>query len=208
MHLTASNVTHHFGPRRVLDDVTLTVRRGEAVALVGPSGSGKSTLLSILGGLLVPDNGAVVYQAGSTPEGDVDAAWILQTTNAFGNRSVNDNVAIGTYSRRLSPTERRDRVASALRAVALTDRLQARAKTLSGGELQRVAIARALVSQAPFILADEPTGQLDQDTTGKIVDLLFSALDTTGLVLATHDPLVSDRCDRIVRIVNGRLAES
>lgn len=202
MRLSASEVTHRFGQREpVLVDVSMDISRGETVALIGPSGSGKSTLLSILGGLLPPSSGSVEQDGHHT----IHVAWVLQTTNALGRRTVFDNVALGLRAERPPRSEARSRTLDAIRSVGLAERAGAPAASLSGGELQRVSIARALVSDAPFIFADEPTGQLDHSTSRSVMDVLFGNVHRAGLVLATHDERVADRCDRVLAIVDGRL---
>ena len=205
MRLIAEEVTHRFGAEEILHNASIEVRSGQAVAVVGPSGSGKSTLLSILGGILRPTEGAVRQTDDDGDMEQIDVAWILQTTNAFGHRTVTDNVRVGTLSRSLSKEERRERIDDAIDAVGLSHRVTARAKTLSGGELQRLAIARARVSRAPFVLADEPTGQIDQRMTTAVLDLLIDSRASAGLIVATHDPMVAERCDRVVAIRNGAI---
>lgn len=206
MRLIAEDVSHSFKRNEIiLDTVTAEVRRGEAVAIVGPSGSGKSTLLSIMGGLLRPQSGRVLQIDNGRLLPELDVAWVLQTTNGLANRTVLDNVRLGSLSKSIPRGIRQERTLTAIAAVGLGHRRYARARSLSGGELQRMAIARALTTEAPFLLADEPTGQLDQATTRRILDVLFETLVTTGILVATHDPEVAERCHRRIQLMNGVL---
>lgn len=192
----------------VLRGATVEVVRGETVAVLGPSGSGKSTLLAVLGGLVRPTNGTVrVDIDGSAAPRPTDVTtWILQTTNVFSERTALDNVAVAALTLGVSVREAYLVAARHLAAVGLFDRRNSLARHLSGGEVQRVVIARALASRRPFILADEPTGQLDHATTCVVLDALFEAVDeSAALIVATHDPTVAERCERVVHIVDGRI---
>ncbi len=212
MQLVATDICHEFSNVRILDQVSLTVRRGEAVAVVGPSGSGKTTLLSILGGLLSPTSGevAVGFDSGRSDHHVVQhVAWIHQTTNGLMSRPAVDNVALGCLATGVTHRRARERALELLDTVDLGGFGDFGTAKLSGGQLQRVAIARALALQAPFILADEPTGQLDAETSGLVVDLLVDqAAHTFGqaVVVATHDALVATRCDRVIRL-GGAVSE-
>jgi len=190
------------GARNVLDGATFEVEQGETVAILGPSGSGKSTLLSVLGGLVRPSAGAVRVEGVDAPLCDV-SSWILQTVNVLPERSVLDNVAIGALVRGASRTRARELAAERLALVGLADRLDDPARLLSGGEVQRVVIARALATGRPFVLADEPTGQLDHSTSRVVLDALFTTAGGAGVVVVTHDPDVAARCARTVRIDDG-----
>lgn len=217
MRLVARAVTHTFdgAERPVLDGATFAVRAGESVAVLGPSGSGKSTLLSILGGLLAPDSGTVGLVHSDEPDADVErgstlhaCAWVLQTTNVLPERTARDNVALAGLARGLPRAAACELADDALAEVGLGDRADAAARLLSGGELQRVVVARALASGRPFVLADEPTGQLDARTSGVVLDALLAARATSGdvgLVVVTHDGAVAERCDRTVRIHLGEV---
>lgn len=196
--IEATGVTHGYGDRVVLHDVSLAVALGDTIAVCGPSGSGKTTLLAVLGGLLSPDHGTV------TRRGDI--AWVLQTTNALPHRTAFDNVALGAL---VGGRDRREVVgdtAAGLRAVGLWEQRDTAARQLSGGELQRVSIARALVSDRRVVLADEPTGQLDTATGAMVTEALLP-LGKAGraLVVATHDPAVADRCHQRLDLVDGHV---
>jgi putative ABC transport system ATP-binding protein/lipoprotein-releasing system ATP-binding protein len=136
------------------------------------------------------------------------SAWVLQTTNVLPERSALDNVAVAARTRGLGGAEARRHAAERLAAVGLADRVHACARVLSGGEVQRVVIARALASGRPFVLADEPTGQLDGATSGAVLSALLTTSGEAGIVVVTHDPEVAVRCDRTVRIRDGRVVPS
>jgi putative ABC transport system ATP-binding protein len=179
----------------ILKDISLRVAPGEAIGLVGPSGSGKSTLLMVMAGLERPDSGEVVVSGTAFNALDEDSLA------RFRGRQV----GIVFQSFHLIPTM------TALENVAvpleLADRLQHYPAQLSGGEQQRVALARALAPDPAILVADEPTGNLDEATGKQIVDLLFGKHAERGmtLVLVTHDAVLAQRCDRVVRLRSGRI---
>ena len=198
----------------VLKGVSLSVASGEAVGIVGPSGSGKSTLLMVLAGLEGVDAGAVRI-AGELLNGrseDSIAAFrgrnvgiIFQSFHLIPNMTALENVAVP-----LELAGRRDAfeiAARELAAVGLADRVTHYPGELSGGEQQRVAIARALAPEPRILIADEPTGNLDQATGRQIADLLFDKARERGmtLVLVTHDPALAARCSRQVSMRSGRI---
>ncbi|WP_309082734.1 ABC transporter ATP-binding protein [Chelativorans sp.] len=198
----------------VLKGVSLSVERGESTAIVGPSGSGKSTLLMVIAGLERVDSGSVriagerIDQLGE----DAIAAFrgkmigiVFQSFHLIPNMTALENVAVP-----LELAGRDDAFAVAEReldAVGLKERLTHYPGELSGGEQQRVAIARALAPEPAIMIADEPTGNLDQATGRQIADLLFSTARERGttLVLVTHDPMLAARCDRQVAMRSGRI---
>lgn len=210
-------VSHRYGQGpRVIDDVSLEIGHGQAVALVGPSGSGKTTLLSIIGLLISPESGSVWVDGAAAPESERRRhrlrkdtfSWVFQSVNVLGNRTILDNVVLGLLaggvSRRLAEPAARE----ALTRVGLADRSLDRTVELSGGEAQRVCIARAVATSKRVLLADEPTGQLDRTTSSKVVDALWSARHPgSALIVATHDLSVAKRCERILRLVDGQLVE-
>jgi ABC-type lipoprotein export system ATPase subunit len=212
MSLELIKVSHAFGSQCVLKEVTLTVNDGETVAIRGASGSGKSTLLSILGGALRPTSGRAVVHVDGTqrdPRSTAEAfGWVFQTTNAWSRRTVVDNAATGLLALGEPYTVARRTATVMLQRVGILSKATMAANTLSGGELQRLCIARALAPKPRYLLAVEPTGQLDQSTSLEILDVLFDASDqVNALVVATHDPLVSERCDRQLQLVDGELVE-
>jgi putative ABC transport system ATP-binding protein len=207
------------GPARVhiLKGISLDVARGEAVGLVGPSGSGKSTLLMTMAGLERPDAGRVVVEGTDLAGLDEDRlarfrgrriGIVFQSFHLIPTMTARENVAL--------PLELADvpdafaRAERELAAVGLAKRLDHYPAQLSGGEQQRVAIARAIAPDPAILVADEPTGNLDEATGGSIVDLLFALKRDRGatLVLVTHDPGLARLCDRTVRLRSGRIEAS
>ncbi|HVU87795.1 MAG TPA: ABC transporter ATP-binding protein [Pirellulales bacterium] len=207
-------------PVHALRGVTLTVRPGERVALLGKSGSGKSTLLNLLGGLDRPSSGAL-HVAGQDLTALADrplaqfrsaaVGMIFQSFNLVMSRSALENVELPMIFAGQPAAARRTIARQALEAVGLGERLDHRPAQLSGGENQRVAIARALVNRPQILLADEPTGNLDSATAGEIVRLISTHLaeHRTTLVLVTHDEeLAQNHAERIIRLKDGQLQES
>jgi ABC-type lipoprotein export system ATPase subunit len=205
-------------PVTALRSVSLSIREGERVALLGKSGSGKSTLLNLLGGLDRPTAGSIEVRgrdlAAMSKRQLADyrlrtVGMIFQSFNLITSRTAIQNVELPMVFSGMSAWQRRASAARALEAVGLGARLHHRPTELSGGEGQRVAIARALVNQPAIVLADEPTGNLDSATAGAIMELLLghvSARQAT-LVLVTHDEELARRsADRIVWLRDGQLA--
>ncbi len=195
-----------------LKGVSLTVARGEAVGLVGPSGSGKSSLLMTLAGLERVDAGKVCINGFDITDLDEDRlarfrgkyiGIVFQSFHLVPTMTALENVALPLEL--AGASDPFDRAARALERVGLKGRAGHYPAQLSGGEQQRVAIARAVVGKPPLIVADEPTGNLDEDTGAAIVDLLFALRRDEGatLVLVTHDAGLAARCDRTVRLRSG-----
>ena len=219
----AVGLTKHFGaanaPVVALGGVSVGVRRGERVALLGRSGSGKSTLLNLLGGLDRPTAGAVVVEgldlAGMS--GSQRAAYrlstvgmIFQAYNLIQARTALENVELPMIFAGRPRKERREAATRALEAVGLGHRLGHKPSELSGGEMQRAAIARALVNRPKILLADEPTGNLDTSTAGEVLDLLMAYLRAHGttLIMVTHDEDLAAQCaDRVLRMRDGRFVD-
>lgn len=205
-------------PVPALRGVSLTIRHGERVALLGKSGSGKSTLLNLLGGLDRPTSGTIevagrdlaAMTAQQLAEHRLRTVGIIfQSFNLIATRTALQNVELPMIFAEIPPAVRREKGRLALEEVGLGQRLGHRPAELSGGEGQRVAIARALVNDPVLVLADEPTGNLDSDTAQTIMDLLLAHVGRRGstLVLVTHDQDLARRhADRIVWLRDGRLA--
>nr|WP_255633024.1 ATP-binding cassette domain-containing protein [Demequina sp. TTPB684] len=194
------------GDHDVLSGLECDIPTGTTAAIVGPSGSGKTTLISVLGGLLPTQGGTircVDSTGGSHSMSDV-STWVLQTVSLLPERTVLDNVCLGAYLDGASTSEARIRARAALDDMGLAEREDETARVLSGGEAQRVAIARALASDRPVLFADEPSGQLDAETTSRVMDAMLSKARRT-VVLVTHDEEAASRCDTILRLKGGRL---
>jgi putative ABC transport system ATP-binding protein len=213
------NVTKEFGGKRgvvALHDVSLTIPRGEMVAIIGPSGSGKSTLLNMLGSLDRPTSGTVTIDGHSLQDLSDDAltqmrrdtiGFIFQFFHLLPTLSCLENVALPLHLRQWPRARVYEQARELLELVHLGHRLTHLPEELSGGERQRVAIARALGVYPPILLADEPTGNLDTRTGAEILDLihhLHSRLGTT-VVMVTHDLKVAETCERIITIRDGRV---
>ncbi|MBS1888093.1 MAG: ATP-binding cassette domain-containing protein [Actinobacteria bacterium] len=211
-------VRYGSGAARVsaLEGVDLTVGAGEALALRGPSGSGKTTLLHLLGGLLVPSEGEVIWKGRSLALLDVAArgearaagiAYVFQGSNLLPNLTALENVAFTAWLAGRAGLTPRLEPAELLALVGLDGKGEALPGELSGGEAQRVALARSLAQMPELLLCDEPTGHLDSDTATRVLDLLWALRERFGfaLVVATHDPGVAARCERQVELADGRV---
>lgn len=196
-----------------LRGVDLEIRAGELVSIIGPSGSGKSTLMNLIGCLDTPTSGS--YRLGGTDVlGQSDDAlaalrnrhigFVFQSFNLLPRQTARDNVALPLRYTGATSAERTKRAEEALARVELQDRMDHRPDQLSGGQKQRVAIARALVTKPSLLLADEPTGSLDQ-STGREILSLFKRLNAEGVtvVIVTHDPAIAAQTHRQVHIVDG-----
>jgi lipoprotein-releasing system ATP-binding protein len=200
----------------VLRDLDLHVDAGEMVAIVGASGVGKSTLLHVLGGLDRADRGSVVVDGAnltSLADGDVVAfrnrhvGFVFQFHHLLPEFSALENAEMPMRIARAPLADARRRAEELLRRVGLGDRLTHRPGMLSGGEQQRVAVARALVMQPSVLLADEPTGDLDEQTAESLHALLREMHAACGLtsIIATHNPRLAAACDRVLRLQDGQL---
>ncbi len=198
-----------------LSNINLTVGKGEFISVMGPSGSGKSTLLNILGLLDAPTEGKVVLSGERVESyGDKKLArirneefgFIFQTFHLIRDLNVLDNVEIPLLYRKSFQGSRRRAAREALERVGLTQRMGHFPSQLSGGQQQRVAIARAIVGRPRVLLADEPTGNLDSQMGGEIMDLLegFNRDDGMTIVMVTHDPRLAERTERTIRLFDGR----
>ncbi len=203
-------------PVVALQHVNLTIGDGEMLAIQGPTGQGKTTLLQLLGGLDRASSGIVAFDGqdlgrlGEAQLADLRAqafGFVFQTINLIPTLTALENVEVALVPLHIGGAERRRRAAAALEEVDLADRATHLPSELSGGQQQRVAIARALVKEPKVVLADEPTGNLDEDTRDDIVNLLESMSRLRGLtlVIVTHDSTVARRAPRIALIKKGKL---
>jgi putative ABC transport system ATP-binding protein len=202
----------------VLDGVELTVQPGERVAVLGPSGSGKSTVLNLVSGIDRADQGQIsvggvrvdtMTEHERTVFRREQIGFVFQAFNLIPTLTVLENLLLPLELRGSLAHEHRDRARSLLDEVGLLDRADAFPDRLSGGERQRIAVARSLVHHPTLVLADEPTGSLDEDRGARIVDLLERMTQTGdgSLLLVTHSNELAARMDRIVRLTHGRLVE-
>jgi putative ABC transport system ATP-binding protein len=201
------------GPLAILSDVTVAVRAGDTLAIVGASGAGKSTLLALLAGLDSPTSGRVSIAGVDITDLDEDGraavrgrsvGFVFQSFHLIPSLTALENVMLPLELK--ARRDARQAAAQALEQVGLTSRAQHYPKQLSGGEQQRVAIARAFVTEPAVLFADEPTGNLDTHTGQRITDLLFELNRKTGstLVLVTHDRALAQRCHRTLELDAGR----
>ena len=198
-----------------LDGVSLNLRDSEFVAILGPSGSGKTTLLNVIGGLDRYDSGDLIINGISTKkysDRDWDSyrnhtiGFVFQSYNLIPHQSVLANVELALTISGISPSERRKRAKVALEAVGLGNQLHKKPNQMSGGQMQRVAIARALVNNPDILLADEPTGALDSETSVQIMELLKDVARDRLVVMVTHNPeLAEEYANRIVRVKDGKI---
>jgi ABC-type lipoprotein export system ATPase subunit len=212
----AVSKSYDAGRVTVLRDVSLTVRAGELVALWGASGSGKSTLLHLLGGLDVPDRGELSV-CGLDPRREADRlvlrrhrlGFVFQLHNLIADLTVGENLRVPALAIGTPRPATEARIRELTRRVGLDHRLTHRVQDISGGERQRVAICRALMNSPRLLLADEPTGSLDESTGDAVFALLkeLAARDGIAVVLATHERRFAEACDRIVRVRDGQLHE-
>ncbi len=201
----------------VLNNVNLQINRGEFLSVLGPSGSGKTTLMNIIGCLDVPTSGRYILNGNEVEDLDEselsfirnkEIGFIFQLFQLLPRLSSFENVELPLIYAGYSPKVRKQKTLEILERVGLTDKIKNKPNQLSGGQQQRVAIARAMVTEPTILLADEPTGALDQRTGVQIMDL-FSELhaENKTIVMITHDEKIASRGSRIVKILDGQLSE-
>jgi putative ABC transport system ATP-binding protein len=212
------HISKTLGDIRVIDNVSLDVKKGEFLAIQGPSGSGKTTLLALLAGLEKVDTGSI-----SVGEQDLtslsedqlalfrrnNVGFVFQSFNLIPTLNVVENIALPLFPASIPAGEMFERATKAAIAVGLAERLKHYPNQLSGGEQQRVAIARSLINNPHVIFADEPTGNLDTKTGEKIIELLrqLNREKNQTFVLVTHDDHIAGESDRIIKIVDGKIGE-
>lgn len=214
MFLKTTNLTKQFGEVIAVNGVNLEIDQGEFVSIVGPSGSGKTTLLTLIGALDFFTSGDIIIDGESLSSiKDMDnfrskkVGFIFQFHNLIGYLTALENVELPLHG--LVPmAERRAKAAELLNLVGLGNRMHHIPSQLSGGERQRVAIARALVNDPVLVLADEPTGQLDSNTTVEIIGLMkkINQEQKTTFIVVTHDPEVAKRTKRIIFLKDGKIS--
>ncbi len=219
--LELKNIVKRYGTGEdavtALDGVNLTFRRNEFVSILGPSGCGKTTLLNIIGGLDHYTDGDLIINGKSTKnysDRDFDTyrnhsiGFVFQSYNLIPHQTVLSNVELALTLSGVSRAERRRRAADALRRVGLGDQLKKKPNQMSGGQMQRVAIARALVNDPDILLADEPTGALDSETSVQIMDILREISRDKLVIMVTHNPdLAEEYSTRIIKVLDGRVTD-
>ena len=207
------------GGRILFDDLTMRLKAGELVAIMGESGAGKSTLLNLIAGLDMPEMGSVLLEGTDLAMLDEDAraalrreriGFVFQAFHILPHLTLAQNVGLPLALLRTTQSETRARATNILGAVGLSGREDAYPSELSGGELQRVAIARALVHRPALILADEPTGNLDPETAARVLALLIGQLREAGAagLLVTHSDIAAASADRILRLTAAGLVDA
>ena len=199
-----------------LENVNLTVRKGEFLSIMGPSGCGKSTLLNLMGLLDLPDQGKIlINETETTQMKDGEMAefrkkmlgFVFQSFHLINSLNVLDNVELPLLYRNSTAKSRREAAEKVLEKVGLSHRMRHLPTQLSGGQCQRVALARAIVGNPQIILADEPTGNLDSKMGSEIMELLFQLNEDGTTIMVTHDEHIAESTQRIVRFFDGRRVE-
>lgn len=205
-------------PVKAVDGVSLEIQKGEFTAIVGPSGSGKTTLLNILGGLDKPTEGKVFIdneEITNLKESKLidfrlrNIGFVFQSYNLIPVLTAKENVSFIMLLQKKSQKEMNDRAEELLRQVGLDDKFDVRPNKLSGGQQQRVAVARALASRPKFILADEPTANLDTQSAFNLLDIMqkLNKEENITLLFSTHDQRVIDRARRVITLVDGKISK-
>lgn len=212
--ITLKDVTKTLGRVRAVVHVTFEVERGKFLAIQGPSGSGKSTLLGIIAGLERPDEGQIIIDGQDITSMTEDQlslfrryniGFVFQSFNLIPTLNAMENIALPLFPERIGRKEMLNRAQKAAEDVGLSERLTHYPGELSGGEQQRVAVARSLINNPKVILADEPTGNLDTETGGKIIELLrrLNKEKQLTFILVTHDNKIATDSDYVIRLVDG-----
>jgi putative ABC transport system ATP-binding protein len=203
-------------PIHATNDISINFEKGEFSAIVGPSGCGKTTLLNLIGGLETPNSGDVIIDNSvitKLKSSDLidfrlrNIGFVFQAYNLIPVLTAKENVEFIMHLQNYSKSERNDRVEELLSAVGLKDKLNKRPSELSGGEQQRVAVARALASKPKFVLADEPTANLDSKSTSGLLDIMESLNEKENMtfIFSTHDSRVMSRAKRLITLDDGKI---
>lgn len=218
--IDAHNISKVYNPKSIpvyaVNNVHLHLEKGEFTALVGPSGSGKTTLLNMIGGLDKPDQGNIYINGVDitqlSPNQLIDfrlrnIGFVFQSFNLIPVLTAKENVEFIMQLQKKRKTERDNRVATLFKEIGLNDKLNERPSKLSGGQQQRVAVARALASKPQFILADEPTANLDSKSAANLLDIMakLNKEENITFLFSTHDQRVIDRARRVITLVDGRI---
>lgn len=218
--IEVKNITKIYGKKKnaftALDRVSLNIKEGSSVAVLGKSGSGKSTLMHAISGLDKPQKGKVLIDGEDILRLKPRATdrfraqkmgFIFQSFFVEGGENCYDNVSLALETSGVARIGRKKRIIEALEAVDLGDKIKSRAKDLSGGQKQRLAIARAIVGRPQILFADEPTGNLDSATSKVIEDLLFNYCkeNNATLIIVTHDEDLAKKCQRVIHIKDGKI---
>jgi ABC-type spermidine/putrescine transport systems, ATPase components len=205
------HISKSFGDKKVLDDISFYVKRGEFMTFLGPSGCGKTTMLRLIAGFGKPDEGTVTMEGkviNDVPPYQRKLNTVFQRYALFPHLDVYDNVAFGLKLQKVPEAEIEKRVKKVLKLVSMSDYEDRDVESLSGGQQQRVAIARALVTEPSLLLADEPTGNLDSHTSREIMEILHDLHEQGNtVVLITHDNDIARQAKRSLHILDGQVTE-
>ncbi len=219
--IDATNISKTYNPDTIpvkaVDNVTLQMQRGEFTALVGPSGSGKTTLLNLIGGLDKSDTGKIIINGTDIttlkPNALIDfrlhnIGFIFQSYNLVPVLTAHENVEFIMLLQNIDKADRDKRVTNLLNQVGLSDKMDVRPSQLSGGQQQRVAVARALASKPQFILADEPTANLDSKSASNLLDIMamLNKEENMTFIFSTHDQRAIERARRVITLVDGKIS--
>lgn len=213
IHLKNLTKIYDKGMTKALNNISLTIKNGEFVSIMGKSGSGKSTLLNMIGGLDTPNDGIVEIMGEDISKINLNVyrrktvGFVFQLHNLIPNLTCLENIELPLFGEGLKSSEMKNRAMTLLKAVNLDHFANKHPNKLSGGQMQRVAIARALVNNPKIILADEPTGQLDSENSAMILDLLQSHQKESNatLIVITHEGEIAKKADRIIKIKDGQI---
>ena len=210
-YVELKGINKHFKDFHATKDVDISIEKGKLVALLGPSGSGKTTILRMIAGLEQPDSGEIIIDGkvvNNVPGSERGIGFVFQSYNLIPHQTVLANVELALTISGISKAERRKRAKAALEKVGLGKQIHKKPNQMSGGQMQRVAIARALVNDPAILLADEPTGALDSETSVQVMDMLQEVAKDRLVVMVTHNPeLAYEYATRIVKVKDGKIQE-